>query len=90
MPPAPYSCLENPIDRGAWWATVHGSQRVGHDCATKQQQYSGEYSIYIVFISLSVDRPFGCVHILALVTNAAVNLGVHVSCQVVFSFSSDT
>ena len=26
-----YSCLENSIDRGAWWATVHGSQRVGHD-----------------------------------------------------------
>ena len=21
-----YSCLENPTDRGAWWATVHGSQ----------------------------------------------------------------
>ena len=19
-----YSCLENPKDRGAWWATVHG------------------------------------------------------------------
>ena len=19
-----HSCLENPIDRGAWWATVHG------------------------------------------------------------------
>ena len=19
-----YSCLENPIDRGGWWATVHG------------------------------------------------------------------
>ena len=19
-----YSCLENPMDRGAWWATVHG------------------------------------------------------------------
>ena len=26
-----YSCLENPMDRGAWWATVHGLQRVGHD-----------------------------------------------------------
>ena len=26
-----YSCLENPKDRGAWWATVHGSQRVGHE-----------------------------------------------------------
>ena len=21
--PFPYSCLENPMDRGAWWATVH-------------------------------------------------------------------
>ena len=25
--PLQYSCLENPMDRGAWWATVHGSQR---------------------------------------------------------------
>ena len=22
--PLLYSCLENPMDRGAWWATVHG------------------------------------------------------------------
>ena len=22
--PLQYSCLENPINRGAWWATVHG------------------------------------------------------------------
>ena len=22
--PLQYSCLDNPIDRGAWWATVHG------------------------------------------------------------------
>ena len=22
--PLPYSRLENPTDRGAWWATVHG------------------------------------------------------------------
>ena len=22
--PLQYSCLENPIDREAWWATVHG------------------------------------------------------------------
>ena len=21
--PIQYSCLENPVDRGAWWATVH-------------------------------------------------------------------
>ena len=23
-----------PTDRGAWWVTVHGSQRVGHDLVT--------------------------------------------------------
>ena len=22
--PLRYSCLENPVDRGAWWAIVHG------------------------------------------------------------------
>ena len=22
--PRHYSCLENPMDRGAWWAIVHG------------------------------------------------------------------
>ena len=26
-----YSCLENPMDRGAWQATVHGVTRVRHD-----------------------------------------------------------
>ena len=30
--PHQYSCLENPTDRGAWWATVHGGQ-----CATSLQ-----------------------------------------------------
>ena len=30
-----YSCLENPMDRGAWWATVHGVARVRHDLVTK-------------------------------------------------------
>ena len=29
--PLQYSCLENPMDREAWGAIVHGSQRVGHD-----------------------------------------------------------
>ena len=22
--PLHYSCLESPLDRGAWWATIHG------------------------------------------------------------------
>ena len=29
--PLQYSCLENSMNRGAWWATVHGVPRVGHE-----------------------------------------------------------
>ena len=32
--PFQYSCLENSMDRGSWWATVHGWQRVRHDGVT--------------------------------------------------------
>ena len=33
--PLQYSRLENPMDKGAWQATVHGLSRVKHDLATK-------------------------------------------------------
>ena len=33
--PLQYSCMENPMDRGAWQATVHGVARVGYDLVTK-------------------------------------------------------
>ena len=26
-----YFYLENPVDRGVWWATVHGVARIRHD-----------------------------------------------------------
>ena len=29
-----YSCLESPMGRGAWWATVNGVQRLIHDLVT--------------------------------------------------------
>ena len=29
--PLQYSCLGNPMDRGAWLATIIALQRVGHD-----------------------------------------------------------
>ena len=32
--PLQYSCLENHMDRGAWWAVVHGSRGVQHDWVT--------------------------------------------------------
>ena len=38
--PLQYSCLENPMDRGAWQATVYGVARVGNDLVTKAPQRS--------------------------------------------------
>ena len=29
--PLQYSCLENPMDREAWWAQFKEQQRAGHD-----------------------------------------------------------
>ena len=29
--PLQYSCLKNPMDRRAWWATILGLQEVRHD-----------------------------------------------------------
>ena len=33
--PLQYSCPKNPMDRGAWQATIYGVTRVGHNLATK-------------------------------------------------------
>ena len=30
--PLQYSCLENPMDRGVWWAIVHGVANSGNNC----------------------------------------------------------
>ena len=40
--PLQYSGLENPMDRGAWQATVCGVTRVGHNLVTKPPE-----SVYV-------------------------------------------
>ena len=37
-----YSCLKNPMDRGAWWATVHG--------VAKSQTWLGKYACSVMCI----------------------------------------
>ena len=42
-----YSWLQNFMDRGAWWATVHGVARVGHNLETKPlNQYHMSFNKY--------------------------------------------
>ena len=50
--PLQYSCLGNPMDRGAWWDPVHRvAKRVGHDLVTKQQHIHIHTYIYIYIYS---------------------------------------
>ena len=42
--PLQYSCLENPIDRGAQWATVHGDHRV----RTQLSNYHFHFCLMII------------------------------------------
>ena len=43
--PLQYSLLGNPMDRGAWQATVQGFVRVRYNLVTKQQQFSTKKEI---------------------------------------------
>ena len=43
--PLQYSCLENPMDRGPWWATVH---RVAESDITKATAPHGTVSSYYI------------------------------------------
>ena len=36
--PLHFSYPENPVDRGAWWVTVHGVTGIRHDLAIKPPQ----------------------------------------------------
>ena len=42
--PLYYSCLENPMDRGAWWATVHGVA----ESPSKAQHSTGNWDFLIL------------------------------------------
>ena len=42
------SCLENPMDRRAWQATVHGVARVWHKLATKPPSTKGQLIVTLL------------------------------------------
>ena len=41
--PLQYSYLENPMDRGAWWATVHGVAKSRSEEHTSELQSQKDY-----------------------------------------------
>ena len=64
--PLQYSCLENPMDGGAWWAVVHGVARVGHDWATSLSLFThtlekemATHSSVLAWIIPGMGKPVG-------------------------------
>ena len=54
--PLQYSCLENPLDRGAWWVTK-GLQRVGHNWATNlTSTQSFRFLLWKIRVKISTSR----------------------------------
>ena len=72
--PLQYSCLENHMERGAWWATVHRVARSWTWLKRLSMHAHVQYSIIYItlFIYLSVDGHLGCFHLSAVINNAAV------------------
>ena len=48
--PLKYSCLRNPINRGAWWAKFHGLPIVGCNLVTKHQQHLFVHLLFLFII----------------------------------------
>ena len=46
--PLQYSCLENPMDRGAWWATIHRAAQAW----IQLKQLSTHSFVLLLFLSL--------------------------------------
>ena len=50
--PLQYPCLENPMDRGAWWGQFMGQQTVGHNWATNTQTHRHRHTHTMCRVSL--------------------------------------
>ena len=54
--PLQYSCLENSVDRGAWWATVHGVAKSQHDWATNRFHFHICKDLLLGSLLSSIDQ----------------------------------
>ena len=53
--PLQYSCLENPMHRGAWWATVHGVTKESD--TTEQLTHTHTHTWFVEDVLRNTDEP---------------------------------
>ena len=59
--PLQYSCLENPMDRGAWWATVHGVMKNQTELSTHSCTLSrGKILVHCCFTLVCLKLQITC------------------------------
>ena len=85
--PLQYTCLENSMDRGAWWATVHG--------IAKSQTWLSNWGLNIllcaymtIYLPILLLMALCSFQILTVRNNATMNSVVHVVFLVFFFFFS--
>ena len=69
--PFQYSCLENPMDRGAWWAIVHGVTKIWTWLNTHTHTPHSRLSLSFSFLEAAIITNVG----LPLLKNLAVCVG---------------
>ena len=82
--PLQYSCLGNPMDRGAWWAIVHGVTKswTGPSDSTHMQYFTA--CVYYICLSIRLWMDTGCFHLLGILSNSSMDMLVQISVQGLF------
>ena len=67
--PLQYSCLENPMDRGTWWATVHEVTNSGHGWTTNSREHTSIFELFEIVMRCPI---------------CAIKKGIFCSCLIVY------
>ena len=78
--PLQYSCLENPMDRGAWQATVHGVQTVRHILSDWACTHTHTYLFWVLTSLLIRGKIASLVTVVTFIKHNFISGGICYQC----------